>query len=176
MHLMYARFFVKALKDLGFVEIDEPFKKLFNQGIVYKDGHKMSKSFGNVVFQTDISEKYGIDTARLFLMSVSSPDKQMEWNDEGVEGSFRFLNKVLRVSKLVKNVKNDEKTDSKLNETIKKVTENIENFNYPKAIIASSEFLDYLYNLKIVPKRSFEELLKLISPFSPHITEEMWKS
>ena len=81
----------------------------------------MSKSFGNVVSQTDISDKYGIDTARLFLMSVSSPDKQMEWNHEGVEGSFRFLNKILRVSKLVKNIKSDERTESKLNETVKSV-------------------------------------------------------
>ncbi len=175
MHLMYARFFMKVLNDLGLVEIDEPFKKLFNQGIVYKAGHKMSKSFGNVVSQTDISDKYGIDTARLFLMSVSSPDKQMEWNDEGVEGSFRFLNKILRVSKLVKNIKSDERTESKLNETVKSVTKDIENFNYPKAIIAVSEFLDYFYNLKVVPKKSFEEMLKLICPFSPHLSEEVWE-
>jgi leucyl-tRNA synthetase len=174
MHLMYARFFVKALKDLGFLKFDEPFMKLFNQGIVYKDGHKMSKSFGNVVFQTKISEKYGIDTARLFLMFVSSPDKQMEWNDESIEGSFRFITKLVRTYERIKNKKDDKKTESKLNLTIKKTTENIETFDYPKAIISCSEFLDYLSNLKEIPKKDFEELLKLLSPFCPHICEELW--
>jgi len=175
MHLIYARFFIKALKDLGYVDFDEPFSKLFNQGIVYKDGSKMSKSKGNIIFQTDISNKYGIDTARLFLMFVSSPDKQMEWNDEGVGGSFRIINKLIRLLEKVKNKKNDKRTDSKLNLMIKNVTENIENFNYPKAIISFTRFLDYLDNLDEIPKRSFEELLKIISLFCPHITEEIWE-
>lgn len=175
MHLMYARFFTKALKDLGFLKFDEPFLKLFNQGIVYKDGAKMSKSKGNVVFQTDISDKYGIDTARLFLMSVSSPDKQMEWSDYGVEGSFRFINKLIRTSEKVKNKKADERTESKLNIMIKKATENIETFDYPKSIISCFEFLDYFSNLEEVPKKSFEDLLKILSPFIPHVTEELWE-
>jgi len=175
MHLMYARFFVKALNDLKILSFDEPFNKLFNQGIVYKDGHKMSKSFGNVVFQTDISDKYGIDTARLFLMSVSSPDKQMEWNDKGVEGSFRIINKLIRVSEKVRNFSPDRKTESKFNATIKNVTENIETFDYPKAVISSVNFLDYLSNLKKIPKKTLGELLKLLSPFIPHITEELWE-
>lgn len=175
MHLMYARFFVKVLKDLRFLKFDEPFKKLFNQGIVYKDGHKMSKSFGNIVFQTEISEKYGIDTARLFLMSVSSPDKQMEWSDEGVEGSFRLINKLIRVFEKVKNVKPDDRTESKLNLTIKRVQEDIEGFGYPKAVISYIEFLDYLSNIDKVPRESFLDLLKIFSPFCPHITEELWE-
>ncbi|HTY44190.1 MAG TPA: class I tRNA ligase family protein, partial [Patescibacteria group bacterium] len=175
MHLMYARFFTKVLKDLKLLKFDEPFMKLFNQGIVYKDGHKMSKSFGNVVFQTDISDKYGIDTARLFLMSVSSPEKQMEWSDEGAEGSYRFINKLVRNYDKVKKIKIDEKTESKLNALIINVTESIENFNYPKAIISIFEFLDYLSNLKHIPEKSFEDLLKMISPFCPHIAEELWE-
>ena len=175
MHLMYARFFTKAMKDLKIIDFDEPFMKLFNQGIVYKDGHKMSKSFGNVVFQTDISDKYGIDTARLFLMSVSSPDKQMEWTDEGAEGSFRFLHRILRLSEKVSNIKPDEKTESKMNITIRNSTENIENFDYPKAIIPLFEFSDYLSNMENIPKKTFECLLKLLSPFAPHTSEEMWE-
>ena len=175
MHLIYARFFVKALKDLGFVKFDEPFMKLFNQGIVYKDGAKMSKSKGNVVFQTQISEKYGIDTARLFLMFVSSPDKQMEWDDKGVEGSFRIVNKLIRLENKIGKEKIDKKTESKMNLMVKKATENIESFNYPPAIISCIEFLDYLASLKQVPKEAFENLLKVMSPFCPHVCEELWE-
>ncbi|MFA6064285.1 MAG: leucine--tRNA ligase [archaeon] len=176
MHLMYARFFIKALKDLGYVDFDEPFQKLFNQGIVYKDGAKMSKSKGNVVFQTDISNKYGIDTARLFLMFVSSPDKQMEWSDEGVDGAFRIINKFFRVSEKVSANKSvlDKKTLSKLNIAIRDVTKNVDTFDYPKCVIAISTFLDYLSGFDSVPRSAFEELLKLVSPFCPHVAEELW--
>jgi len=171
MHLIYARFFTKVLKDLGFVKFDEPFAKLFNQGILYKDGAKMSKSKGNVVFQTDISDKYGIDTARLFLMFVSSPDKQMEWSDEGVEGSFRIINKIIRMEKSLKG-KSDEKEDSKVNVMIKKVTEAIDKFEYPRAIVAIIETIDSLSGG--MSRKNYESLLKLISPFCPHIAEELW--
>ncbi|MDP1728585.1 MAG: leucine--tRNA ligase [archaeon] len=171
MHLMYARFFIKALNDLGFVNFDEPFKKLFNQGIVYKDGAKMSKSKGNVVFQTDISNKYGIDTARLFLMFVSSPDRQMEWSDDGVEGSFRIINKLIRLKdKVSKNT--TPLQEHKINNTIKLFSLNIESFDYPKAIISAVECLDSFNG--DIKKENYEILLKLFSLFCPHITEELW--
>ncbi len=172
MHLMYARFFTKVLKDLGFVKFDEPFKKLFNQGIVYKDGHRMSKSFGNVVFQTDISNKYGIDTARLFLMFVSSPDKQMEWSDEGVEGAYRIINKLIRLEENLQK-KSNTKEESKINSTIKTVTNAIETFEYPKAVVSMIEFLDYAV-MNGISKENYKILLKLFNPFCPHITEELW--
>ncbi|MEM4270809.1 MAG: class I tRNA ligase family protein, partial [Candidatus Pacearchaeota archaeon] len=171
MHLMYARFFIKALKDLGFVKFDEPFIRLFNQGTVYKDGAKMSKSKGNVVTQDAISKKYGIDTARLFLMFVASPDKQMEWSDEGIEGSFRIINKLIRLKENVRKESN-EREESKINIAIKKVTENIENFEYPKAIVAMIEVLDAFS--EGISKKNYEILLKLFHPFCPHITEELW--
>ncbi len=173
MHLMYARFFVKALKDLGLVKFNEPFKKLFNQGIVYKDGMKMSKSGGNVVYQTDISNKYGIDTARLFLMSVSSPDKQMEWNDEGVEGSYKFIRKLFDYFENVKIGKSDERIESKLNKTIKQVSSQIENFENNLAIIGIRTFFDSLP--KETSKSVLESSLKLLHPFCPHVTEELWE-
>lgn len=171
MHLMYARFFVKVLKDLGYVDFDEPFMKLFNQGIVYKEGAKMSKSKGNVVFQTDISNKYGIDTARLFLMMVSSPDKQMEWSDDGVEGAYRIINKLIRLKDNLKKERN-ETADSKINSAIKIVTSAIEGFEYPRAIVKLIEMIDN--SGEGISKENYEIILKLISPFCPHIAEELW--
>ncbi len=172
MHLMYARFFVKVLKDMGFVKFDEPFAKLFNQGIVYKEGKRMSKSMKNVIYQTDVSDKYGIDTARLFLMSVSSPDKNMEWNDEGVEGSFKFIKRVIDYFENVKIGKSDAKTENKLNKTIKIVTKQIEDFNYNLAIINIRSLFE---SLPLETSKSvLEKSLKLLHPFTPHITEELW--
>src|SRR3989338_501695 len=95
MHLIYFRFFTKFLRDIGLVSCDEPAPRLFNQGMLHKNGSVMSKSKGNVVSQEEIAKKYGIDTARLFLVFVSSPDKDMEWDDKAVEGVFRFLSKVV---------------------------------------------------------------------------------
>ncbi|MEK6889274.1 MAG: leucine--tRNA ligase [Nanoarchaeota archaeon] len=172
MHLMYARFFIKALKDMGIVKFDEPFKKLFNQGILYKDGAKMSKSKGNVVFQTDISEKYGIDTARLFLMFVSSPDKQMEWNDEGVVGAYRIINRLVALSSKIKG-KADEKEEHKINLAVKRASESIEVFDYPKAVIAITGFIDKF--AESVSREGYEKLLKMMSLFCPHVAEEMWE-
>jgi leucyl-tRNA synthetase len=172
-HLLYARFLTKFLKDIKMVNFDEPFTRLFNQGIVYKDGKKMSKSHGNAVFQTEISGKYGIDTARLFLSFVSSPDKPMEWTYEGVEGSFRIINRLIRLKDRI-DIKNKTSPmqENKIHSAIKKVSENIENFEYPKAIIAITGCLDFF--AESITKENYEILLKLIHPFCPHITEELW--
>jgi leucyl-tRNA synthetase len=176
MHLIYARFFVKALKDMGFVDFDEPFAKLFNQGILYKDGAKMSKSKGNIVTQDQISDMYGIDSARFFLMFVASPDKTMEWDEKTVEGTYRFLVKVYRMlteKKIVeKNFKNQ---DSKTHKTIKEVTQNIESFNYNIALIGIMEFANYLNAKEEISRKAAEALLLLMAPFTPHISEELWE-
>ncbi|MEK6936916.1 MAG: leucine--tRNA ligase [Nanoarchaeota archaeon] len=170
-HLIYSRFFTKVLRDLNMLKFDEPFQRLFNQGIVYKDNHKMSKSFGNVVYQTDISSKYGIDTARLFLMSVSNPESDMEWSDKGVEGSFRFLQKIQNISEL--NFKKiDEKGQHKRNLAIKNFTENIEHFKFNIAVIELMKYTDFL--TENPSKEGYEDLLKMISPFAPHTAEEIW--
>ncbi len=174
-HLIYARFFTKALRDLGLVKIDEPFSSLFNQGIVYKDGKKMSKSFGNTVTQEEISGKYGIDTARLFLLFLASPEKQVEWNDEGIEGMSRFVRKVISLADKAKSAgksKASEKLEHYANKAIKDVSDDIENFRFNLAIIKLMSFANYLE--KEISKESYESLLKLLSPFAPHISEELW--
>jgi len=134
----------------------------------------MSKSKGNVVLPEEVSDKYGIDTGRLFLMFVAGPDKDMEWNEEGVEGSFRFLNKFygLLDKKLV--LTNDTKQESKINKAIKDVTVNIESFKFNLAIISLMDVVNYLHTKDSVNKSVIERLVLLMSPFTPHICEEMW--
>ena len=174
MHLIYARFFTKALRDLGFLKFDEPFLKLFNQGMLHgSDGFVMSKSRGNDILPEKISEEYGIDTARLFLVSIASTDKDIQWSDEGIEGSFRFINKVMEYFQKIKIGKSNAQLESKLNQTIRDVTENIENFQYNLAVIKIRELFDYIE--KGADKRTAEIFLRLLSPFCPHITEELWQ-
>ncbi len=177
MHLIYARFFTKALRDLGFLEFDEPFTKLFNQGMLHGlDGFVMSKSRGNVVLPEEVSEKYGMDTARLFLVSVASPDKDTQWSENGIEGSLKFMNKVMDYfsnKKFALAGKKDERIQSKVNMAIKEVSGDIENFRYNLAVIKIRELFDKISDKKI-GKKEAEIFLKLLNPFCPHITEELW--
>jgi len=173
MHLIYARFFTKALRDLGFIKFSEPFLKLFNQGMLHKDGFVMSKSRGNVVLPEVISKKYGIDTARLFLISIASPDKDLEWFEEGIEGSFKFINKVFNYFDKVKIGKTSKRIENKLNQAIKQTKEYIENFKYNLAVIKIRSLFESLENE--ISKKDLESLIKILSPFCPHITEELWE-
>ncbi|MBI4158906.1 leucine--tRNA ligase [Candidatus Woesearchaeota archaeon] len=174
MHLIYARFFTKALRDLKFININEPFIKLFNQGMLHgDDGHVMSKSRGNVVIPEEVSKKYGIDTARLFLVSLASPDKDIAWSEKGIESSFRFVNKVIEFFEKVKIVKSSKKVQSKINSSISEITENIESFNYNIAVIKIRELFESLE--EEISKEDIETFLKLLHPFCPHITEELWE-
>ncbi|MFC1768195.1 leucine--tRNA ligase [Nanoarchaeota archaeon] len=174
MHLIYARFFTKALRDLGYINADEPFAKLFNQGMLHgEDGHVMSKSRGNVVLPEVISEKYGIDTARFFLVSIASPNKDLEWSDTGIEGSSRFIKRVLGYFDTVKISKSSKKVESKLNKAIKEVAEDIDDFRYNLAIIKVRELFESLENE--INKKDLEKFLKILHPFCPHITEELWE-
>tara|TARA_Y100000310_G_scaffold105664_2_gene104166 strand:- start:21401 stop:22504 length:1104 start_codon:yes stop_codon:yes gene_type:complete len=174
MHLIYFRFFTKFFRDLKILKGDEPTYHLYNQGMLHKDGVVMSKSKGNVVSQEEISEKYGIDTARLFLMFVAAPDKDVEWDDKGVEGSFRFLNKVygLLDKKLVS--KDFPKQISKVNKLIIEVTKDIEEMRYNLGLIKIMEMGNYLYNQDEVSKDVLQQFVVIVSPFIPHIGEEMW--
>jgi leucyl-tRNA synthetase len=200
LHLLYARFYTKVLRDLGLLAIDEPFINLLTQGMVIKDGAKMSKSKGNVVDPDDMIKKYGADTTRLFILFAAPPERDLEWSDQGVEGSNRFLNRVWRlVNDLTPVIKREKKTINyshvdgiskeilkRTHITIKRVTEDIEDgFHFNTAISALMEFVNFLSginidgtnedrNLYAVLRDAVEKLLILLSPFTPHIAEELW--
>lgn len=173
MHLIYARFFTKALRDLGFIKINEPFIRLFNQGMLHKKGQVMSKSRGNVVLPEEVSKKYGIDTARFFLISIASPDKDIEWNDRGIEGSHRFIKKILNYFENIKIRESSKKTKHYINKAIKTITNDLEGFRYNFAAITLRELFENLDSE--VSKSDVEILLKLLSPICPHIAEELWE-
>jgi len=182
-HLIYSRFFTKALRDMGLLKCSEPFSSLFNQGIVYKDGKKMSKSAGNAVTQDEISKDYGIDTARLFLMFVASPEKEMEWSSKGIEGSFRIINKMISLfdEKITaRKGSKDRVIISRMHSAIKAVTEGIEGFRFNNSVIALMEYTNYLHKVKDKAgtkawSKAVETLCILASPFMPHICEECWE-
>ena len=196
LHLMYARFFQMFLHDIGLSKDEEPFRNLLTQGMVIKDGAKMSKSLGNVVSPAEIQEKYGADTARLFILFAAPPEKELDWSDEGVEGSYRFLNRVYRlVCEYINDIRGDAEVPAEfkaeneadkslnfmLNSSIKKVTEDAGGrFNFNTAIASIMELVNEMYkykngdiNLPLFNK-AIETLLTLLDPFSPHIAEELW--
>lgn len=198
LHLLYSRFFVKVLRDAGLVDYDEPFSNLLTQGMVIKDGAKMSKSLGNVVSPEEILSKYGADTARLFILFAAPPERELEWSDQGVEGSFRFLNRIWRIVQAFEAVLAQKVTEydhSNLTEadkdlrrvlhsSIKKVTNDIETrFNFNTAISTMMELVNALYAYKEAAKEpnagliyeAISDLIKMMSPFVPHITEELWR-
>ena len=174
MHLIYIRYYTKFLRDLGLVKFNEPVIRLFNQGMLLgPDGEKMSKSKGNVVLPETVSQKYGMDTARLFLVSVASPDKDVMWNEQGVEGSLRFLRKVFDYVSNYKKGISLRIVEHKVNKTIKEVNEDIEFMKYNIAVIKLRELFDSFD--KNVSKDDLEKFIKMLSPFCPHITEEFWE-
>lgn len=174
-HLIYSRFFTKFMRDIKLLNFDEPFMKLFNQGIVHKNGMRMSKSHGNTVTAEEISKKYGIDAARLFMMFVSSPDKDMEWDEHGIEGAFRMANKLMRLFDNAGNRKENAKLiEHKLNKTLKLVEQSYENFEFNKGIIAFFELVNYLSDKKGVSKGILEKMVLMVAPVMPHVAEEMW--
>jgi len=186
LHLLYARFFTKALRDLGMHKIDEPFKRLLCQGMVLKDGVKMSKSLGNVVDPKGITDKYGPDTARLFMLFTALPEKELEWSEKGVAGSFRFLKRIynlvdVNLKKRKESNNKDKYLISKLNSTIKAITEFMEEFKLSLAIGKMMELVNELNAYKEEPihektyKEVIEKLTLLIAPFVPHIAEEVWE-
>ena len=200
LHLLYSRFFMKALYDMGYVTCDEPFKNLLTQGMVLKDGAKMSKSLGNVVSPEEIVEKFGADTARLFILFASPPEKDLEWSDQGVEGCYKFINRVWRiVNHFINVVKGDYKVNPAeftkedkdlwfvINNSVKRVTGDVGNrFNFNTAISAIMELVNAFYNYsdKVsdekknngIIKAGIEKMILMLAPFIPHAAEELWHS
>ena len=198
MHLLYSRFINRVMYDMGLVPVKEPFKRLLTQGMVIKDGAKMSKSKGNVVDPEAIFERYGADTARLFMLFAAPPEKDLDWSDKGVEGSYRFLSRVWRfvdkyaavykadsvpsqnLSAALKKIRND------THRTVKIVTGDIKDkAQYNTAIARMMELVNLLYGTDekeletadgaAVLSEVFDKLIPMMNPFTPHIAEEMWE-
>jgi len=195
LHLLYSRFFTKVLRDLGYLAIAEPFTNLLTQGMVIKDGAKMSKSKGNVVDPDQLINQYGADTVRLFSLFAAPPERDLEWNSQGVEGASRFLNRVYRlISELslsdFSDLETDEKADKalerKLHQTIKKVSYDIDNdFHFNTAISAVMELFNTLNStmptittpgagINTVTE-AVRSMLLLVYPMVPHFSSELWQ-
>ena len=192
LHLLYSRFFTKVLYDAGMVSTEEPFNSLLTQGMVLKDGAKMSKSKGNVVSPDEIIAQYGADTGRLFILFAAPPERDLEWSDSGVEGSYRFLNRVWRMveqnSELFarRPVAKPDDSESKelkrtMHYTIKKVTEDVgERYHFNTAISAIMELVNAIQSYSQTADRgtladAVESVVLLLAPFTPHIAEELWE-
>jgi leucyl-tRNA synthetase len=204
LHLLYSRFFHKAMRDLGLVQQDEPFKRLLTQGMVLKDGSKMSKSQGNTVDPQSLMDNYGADTIRLFLMFAAPPEQSLEWSDTGVEGAFRFLkrlwqavfqqvNKDIRIADPINILSTNTLTEIQKNlrrlchETIHKVSDDIgRRATFNTAIAALMELLNAILkfetntndniNDKLVVQEALNALVIMLSPITPHITHTLWKA
>lgn len=178
-HLIYSRYFTKVMRDLGMIQLNEPVTNLMCQGMVCLGGSAMSKSKGNVVDPDTIIEKYGADTARLFILFAAPVEKDLEWNDAAVEGMFRFLGRVWRLVVESKNQKakiENDKAEEWRNKTIKKVTEDLGKFHFNTAISSLMEYVNYLQTLGQGPGiKDVEALVILLSPLAPHIAEELWQ-
>lgn len=175
MHLIYIRFYAKFLRDLGLLKFDEPALRYFTQGIVHgSDGEKMSKSKGNVIEPFDMINKFGADTLRLALVSLASPDKDTVWDEKVVSGSHKFLKRVFDYFTKLKLGKSSEKIESKLNKTIKEVTEDVENFRHNLAVIKIRQLFDS-FSENNIDRKTAESFLKVLHIYCPYITEEIWE-
>tara|TARA_Y100000034_G_scaffold137011_1_gene218389 strand:- start:2141 stop:4603 length:2463 start_codon:yes stop_codon:yes gene_type:complete len=175
MHLMYARFFTKALRDLGFVKCDEPFTKLFNQGMLHgEDGHVMAKSRGNVINPLDITKQVGADALRLFLVSVAAPDKDFAWSSSGLESIAKIIKRIPLLFENLKLENSNKKVESKINKAIKEISEDITSFDYNLAVIKLRKLIEDFSQVDEMAKADAESFLKIFHPFCPHLTEELW--
>ncbi|HOB88335.1 MAG: leucine--tRNA ligase [Bacillota bacterium] len=200
LHLMYSRFFTMFLSDVGLIETDEPFSRLLTQGMVLKDGAKMSKSKGNIVSLEEMLDTYGADTTRLFILFASPPERDLEWSEQGVEGASRFLNRLWRLVYEFKDdlvsghgvghefsglTSEDEEMRRKTHTTLKKVTEDLERYSFNTAVARIMELVNAMYQFRDAAKARPEAMgvmreavqlvLLMLAPFTPHIAEELWR-
>jgi leucyl-tRNA synthetase len=181
LHLLYARFYTKFLYDIGVVDFEEPFKRLFNQGMITKNGAKMSKSKGNVVSPDELVERYGADSLRMYELFVGPPELDSEWDDRGIDGVYRFINKVWKLitenkDAYVEPTREMERTRHKL---VYEITTRMEDFHLNTVV---SGFMEYTNKLANIAKASngldqetIETLIVLLAPFIPHVAEELWE-
>ena len=195
LHLLYARFFHKAMRDMNLLKGDEPFKRLITQGMVLKEGQKMSKSKGNTVDPQQLIQQYGVDTVRLFTMFTAPPEQSLEWNDNAVEGAYRYLKKLWRLGYQVSNLKNiseinlqelntnDRTVYRQIHQTIMKVTDDISRrYTFNTAIAAIMELTNLLQKLDLTqPKHphllyeGLKAIVLMLSPITPHISQILWE-
>jgi leucyl-tRNA synthetase len=198
LHLLYSRFFTKVIRDIGLIKTDEPFKRLLTQGMVIKDGAKMSKSKGNVVDPDFLVNKYGTDTVRIFCLFAAPPERDLEWSDKGVDGAYRFLKRiwafVYNNVGILNKEGNADKDHSQLSahdsqllrkthQSIRKVTNSIErDYHFNTAIAALMELVNEAYAFRQagdldpdVLRFCVKQTILLISPFAPHVAEELWR-
>jgi leucyl-tRNA synthetase len=189
LHLIYSRFFTKVMRDIGLVKNNEPVKKLFTQGMVIRGGAKMSKSLGNVVSADEVLDRYGADTARMFVLFAGPPEKDVDWQEAGVDGIYRFLGRVYRFA--TRNIEraransgpgeSDKKILRKLHQTVKKITEDFESrWHFNTSIAAVMELLNDLYAEEArlsgaVLAEVLEKLALLLGPFAPYLAQELWE-
>jgi leucyl-tRNA synthetase len=184
LHLLYSRFWHKVLYDLGFVSTPEPFMKLVNQGMILgEDSRKMSKSFGNVVNPDDVVRQYGADSMRLYEMFMGPLEQTKPWSMQGVDGVFRFLNRVWRlfiteegqITPAMKNIPADQEMLKLLHQTIKKVTGDLDGMRFNTAISQMMIFINEMYRRKEYSRVEMEKFVLILAPFAPHLAEELWK-
>ena len=173
LHLLYARFITKALHKLGYLDFKEPFLSLFNQGVIYRNGAKMSKSKGNVVSPDELVKKFGTDTLRGYELFIGPPEQEAEWNDRGVEGVYRFLNKAWD---LIQNAQDsdDDEVKNNLEFTIDKINTDINRFHFNTTVSTLMEFVNNAKG-KTISKDSVKRLVLIMAPLFPHFAEEAWE-
>jgi len=177
MHLIYSRFYTKFLKDLGLTKATEPAKVLFNQGMLHgEDGHVMSKSRGNGIDTFEMIDKYGVDTLRMYLVSVASPDKDFSWSTTGIESINKYLKKVIGYFEKINIGESSAKLQNKLNKTIRDISTDYAEFKYNLAVIKLRQLFDVIESEKAISKEDAEHFLKILSPVCPHTAEELWQT
>ena len=180
LHLLYARFYTMFLKDIGVVEFDEPFKKLFNQGMITKDGAKMSKSKGNVVNPDELVEHYGADALRIYELFIGPPEIDAEWMDNGIEGVYRFIQRVWAIveNSVNVNIEPTRKSEQLRHRLIKTITERLESFKLNTVVSAFMEYVNEVSQVfggkQMIDRKSIETLAILLAPLAPHFAEEIW--
>lgn len=181
LHLLYARFYTKFLKDIGVINFDEPFHKLFNQGMVTKNGAKMSKSVGNVVSPDDLVKDYGCDSLRMYELFIGPPELDSEWDDRGIDGVYRYIKKVWKLVTENKNkiVKPNRDLERIRNKMVYEITNRLNNFNMNTVVSGFMEFTNNLIDIvkksNGIDKDTLDTLIILLAPFTPHLAEELWE-